>query len=162
VIQYFAGSDRNISETISLYRADLITNILNFYYGGLNTLFNQLEDKSKFPEILLSIFETYLPSIQYYGNLINSSFRCIIPKSSSNLFVSACQIIENLTLRKEVIGGIIAYKNKVLVSHLSLDLSKILIISDPFQMKTHLDEGLNFRLPTAMRIVKGSYYIRRR
>lgn len=149
------GSDRNISETITLYRAELITNILNFYYGGLSTLFNQLENKSKFSEILLTIFDTYLPSIQYYGNLLNSSFRFIIPKSSSNLYVSACQIIENLMLRNEIIDGVIAYKNKVLVSHLSLDLSKILIISDPFQMKTHLEEGLSFRLPTTMRIVKG-------
>lgn len=150
------GSDRNISETISLYRTELITNILNFYYGGIETLFDQLDDKQKFSEILLNIFETYLPSIQYYGNLLNSCFRFILPKSSSNLYVNACQIIENLTLKKEIIGGMIAYRNKVLVSHLSQNLSKVLIISDPFRVKNHVEENLNFRIPSAMRIVKGS------
>lgn len=154
MLTHSSGSDRNISETISLYRAELITNVLSFYYGGIETLFDQLEDK--FPEMLLNIFDTYLPSIQYYGNLLNSSFRFTMPKSSSNLYVSACQIIENLTLRKEILGGMIAYKNKVLVSHLSLELSKMLIISDPFRVKTHLDESLNFRIPTAMRIMKGT------
>lgn len=121
-------------------------------------MYNQLEDKARLPDILLTIFETYLPSIQYYAaNLLNSSFRFIIPKSSSNLYVSACQIIENVTLQKEVLGGIIVYNNKVLVSHLSMELSKILIISDPFQMKTHLDESLTFRIPSAMKIVKGEH-----
>lgn len=160
ILKKSTGSDRNICESIALYRADLISDILNFYYGGIETLFNQLDEKNKFSEVLLSIFETYLPSIQFYGNLSNSSFRFILPKSSSHLFVNACQILENLALRKEMFGGVIVYNSKIVTSQLSHELSKMLIISDPFRIKTYCEDNLSFRIPTAMRIVKGLFYVK--
>lgn len=79
----------------------------------------------------------------------------MMPKSSSNLYVTACQIIENLTMKKEIIGGIIAYKNKILVSHLSQSLSKVLIIADTFRRKNHAEENLKFHIPSAIKVLKG-------
>lgn len=69
--------------------------------------------------------------------------------------MNACQILENIATRKEMFGGVIVYNNKIVTSQLSHELTKILIISDPYRMKSFFDETLNFRIPTVMRIVKG-------
>lgn len=150
------GTDRNIQESLLKHRADLMVNILRLYHKDIETIFRQFDDSKNFSDKLFSIFETYLPILQYNGNLLQNVYKLFLPKSASNLYLDAIQILEHIASRKGILGGMILHNNKVLASKLSIDLTKILTATDPVRIKTtaEVERNVNFHIPTGSQILK--------
>lgn len=150
------GSDRNIQESLLLKRSELMMNILSLYHKDIETLYSQFEEQKNFSDKLYHIFETFLPVLQYNGNLIQNVYKLFLPKSASNLYLDAIQILEHLSCRQGVLGGMILYHNKVLASQFSIDLTKILTTTDPVRIKTtaEIERNVNFHIPMGSQILK--------
>ncbi|CAO1300770.1 unnamed protein product [Diamesa hyperborea] len=132
------GTDRNIHESLLNHRAELLVKILKLYHNDLNQLFELFKssEPKQFSDKLYHIFETYLPILQYNGNLLQNVYKLFLPKSASNLYLDAIQILEHVTSKSGVLGGMILYHNKVVATQLSVDLTKILTTTDPVRIKT--------------------------
>lgn len=150
------GTDRNIQESLLEHRSDLMVNILRLYHQDIETIFKQFDEQKNFSDKLYHIFETYLPILQYNGNLLQNVYKLFLPKSASNLYLDAIHILEHVACRQGILGGMILHHNKVLASQFSIDLTKILTATDPFRIKTtaEIERNVNFHIPTGAQIVK--------
>lgn len=150
------GTDRNIQESLLTHRADLMVNILRLYHQDIETIHRQFNEAKNFSDKLYHIFETYLPILQYNGNLLQNVYKLFLPKSASNLYLDAIQILEHVAGRQGIMGGVILHNNKVLASTFSVDLTKILTATDPFRIKTtaEIERNVNFHIPMGSQIIK--------
>jgi Hermansky-Pudlak syndrome 4 protein len=130
------GTDRNIQESLLRHRAEMMVNILQLYHRDIETIFEQFSEQKNFSDKLYHIFETYLPILTYNGNLLQNVYKLFLPKSASNLYLDAIQILESVACRHGVLGGMILHHNKVVATQFSVDLTKILTATDPFRIKT--------------------------
>lgn len=147
------GSDRNLQESILSHRCETMREIIKIYH---NDLFNQIEDRKKFSEKIYQIFETFLPVVQHNSMTIQNVYKLHLPKSASNLYLTANQILENIITNKGIIGGLIMYNSKIVCSQFSSTLSKILVQTDPHRIKTtaEIAKNINFHIPTGSQIIK--------
>lgn len=151
------GTDRNIQESLLNHRNELMKNILKLYHCDINKIFEQFDDAKKFSDKLYHIFETYLPVLQYNSNVLQNVYKQHLPKSASNLFLNANQILESVVAsQKGVLGGVILYNNKVICSQLSSSLTKILVATDPIRIKTtaEIAKNLDFYISSGSQIIK--------
>lgn len=150
------GTDRNIQESLLIHRNELMKNILKLYHCDINKIFEQFDDAKKFSDKLYHIFETYLPVLQYNSNVLQNVYKLHLPKSASNLFLIANQILENVASRTGVLGGMILYNNKVICSQLSSSLTKVLVATDPIRIKTtaEIAKNLDFYISSGSQIIK--------
>lgn len=150
------GTDRNIQESLLNHRAELMTKILRLYHNDLNDIFENFSDQKNFSDKLYHIFETYLPVLQYNSNHLQNIYKLYLPKSASNLFLDATQILENAACKPNVLGGLILYNNKVISTQLSIDLTKILVATDPVRIKTTAEvaKNVDFHIPFGSQIIK--------
>lgn len=150
------GTDRNIQESLLKHRADLMVNILRLYHQDIATIHRQFDEPKNFSDKLYHIFETYLPILQYNGNLLQNVYKLFLPKSASNLYLDAIQILEHVAGRQGILGGMILHNNKVLASTFSVELTKILTATDPYRIKTTAENERNvdFHIPVGSQIVK--------
>lgn len=150
------GTDRNIKESLLTTRADLMVKILRLYHCDIETIFEQFSEQKNFSDKLYHIFETYLPILQYNGNLLQNVYKLFLPKSASNLYLDAIQILENVAGKKGILGGMILFHNKVVATQFSVDLTKILTATDPFRIKTtaEVERNVSFHIPTGSQILK--------
>lgn len=150
------GTDRNIQESLLEHRSQLMVDILKLYHSSIETIFSQFEEQKNFSDKLYHIFETYLPILQYNGNLLQNVYKLFLPKSASNLYLDAIQILEHVACRQGVLGGMILHHNKVLATQLSIDLTKILTATDPVRIKTsaEIEKNVDFHIPTGSQIIK--------
>lgn len=148
------GSDRNIQESILNHRTELLKQIIGLYHYDINQIFQQ-ENPKNFGVKLYQIFETYLPVLQQNSYVLQNIYKLHLPKSASNIFLNASQILENVS-EHGVFGGMITYNNKVISSQFSPMLTKTLVASDPFRIKTTAEgvNNVNFHLPIGTQIIK--------
>ncbi|KAG5677915.1 hypothetical protein PVAND_007631 [Polypedilum vanderplanki] len=150
------GTDRNVKESLLEHRSELMTKILRLYHNDINKIYEQFDDPKNFSDKLYHIFETYLPILQYNSNLLQNVYKLYLPKSASNLFLDATQILENVTSRPNVLGGMILYNNKVVATQFSIDLTKTIVATDPMRLKTtaEIAKNVNFHIPSGSQIIK--------
>lgn len=111
--------------------------------------------RKNFSEKLYQIFETFLPILQYNGNLLQNVYKLNLPTSGSNLFLNAIQILENIQSNDGVLGGLILYNNKVLCTQMSVDLTKTLVTTDPVRIKSTAESiNVNFHVPIGCSLIK--------
>lgn len=151
------GTDRNISESILEHRANLLTSLLKIYHCDIQTIHDQFSINGQYKNLsekLYHIFETYLPILQYNGNIFQSVPILTLPKSSSNIFLEAIQTLQSCQQTKGVLGGTILYHNKVVASQLTPDLTKKLILTDPHRIKSTA-EGISvqFHIPVGVQLI---------
>lgn len=149
------GTDRNIQESLLIHRSDLMVNIFGLYHKDIETLYSQFEGQKNFSDKLYHIFETYMPILQYNG-LIQNVYKLFLPKSASNLYLDAIQILEHIACKQGILGGMILHHNKVIASQFSVDLTKILTATDPVRIKTtaEIERNVNFHIPMGSQILK--------
>lgn len=69
--------------------------------------------------------------------------------------MNGIQILEYCQSNDRVLGGLILYNNKVLASQLSVDLTKILVTTDPVRIKTTGELiNVNFHVPNGCSLIK--------
>ncbi|KAL1374416.1 hypothetical protein pipiens_018098, partial [Culex pipiens pipiens] len=144
------GSDRNISEVVLEHRANFLHSLLKLYHCDINTIYEQSNaagQQTKFADKLYGIIESYLPLLQFNGNIFQNVSSLKIPKSASNMYLEATQILQSFQQIKGVLGGTIFYHNKVVASQLSDNLTKIFTLSDLYRLKTSEYVPANFHIP---------------
>ncbi|XP_013106699.2 uncharacterized protein LOC106086530 isoform X2 [Stomoxys calcitrans] len=149
------GTDRNISDYLLQYRADLLSSLIKFYHRDLQLVYEQFPLQSQYKNLsqkLYHIFETYLQILQYNGNIFNSSSRLRIPKTASNIFLEAIQTLQCCQQTKGILGGAILYNNKVVASQLSDSLTKHIILTDPLHIRTTAEQltTTEFHIPNGV------------
>ncbi|XP_053677882.1 uncharacterized protein LOC128728252 [Anopheles nili] len=157
------GSDRNIADSILEYRANLLSSLIELYHGDFNTLYNSFvekEQKNRFNEKVFCLMESSLPLLQFNGNIFQNMPLLRLPKCASNVYLETNQILQSFLQNKGVLGGSIFYHNKVLASQLPINLTKLLVYTDPYRMKLAEMTTVTFHVPNGVSLV--SAYISKR
>ncbi|XP_043482574.1 uncharacterized protein LOC122511429 [Leptopilina heterotoma] len=149
------GTDRNIQDWILQRRASTLESILKFFHCDIETISTSLNnDKNKFTEKLYQMFETYLPILQYNSSLFFSNPSLKLPRSASHVFLEAIQILQNCQEIIGIIGGALFYNNKVVASQLSAEITKQLVITDPYRIKTPAEKiSTMYHLPVGVQLL---------
>ncbi|XP_033230252.1 uncharacterized protein LOC117181547 isoform X2 [Belonocnema kinseyi] len=149
------GTDRNIQDWIIQRRANTLESLLNFFHCDLETiscLFNN--ERNKFTEKLYQIFETYLPILQYSASLFSSIPALKFPRSASNVFLEAIHILQNCQETSGIVGGALFYNNKVVASQLGAEITKQLVLTDSYRIKTPAERITTaFHLPVGVQLL---------
>lgn len=113
------GTDRNLSNSILEHRAELLTSLLQFFHRDIQSMYDQFNSTAtghttykSLSDKLYHIFETYLPILQYNGNIFQNMPISRLPKSASNIFLDAMQTLQSCQQTKGVLGGSILFHNK--------------------------------------------------
>lgn len=152
------GTDRNVQESVLNHRNEFMKNIIKLYHNDINEVYEQFQSRKNFCDKIYQIFETYLPTLQYNSNVLRNVYKLHVPKSSSNtVYLNANQILENIITRPgSVLGGVILYNNKVICSQLSTMLTKILVATDPYRLKStaEMNKNVNYHIPVGSQSIK--------
>lgn len=150
------GSDRNISEVVLEHRANFLHSLLKLYHCDINTIYKQSNatgQQTKFADKLYGIIESYLPLLQFNGNIFQNVSSFKIPRSASNMYLEATQILQSFQQTKGILGGTIFYHNKVVASQLSDNLTKIFTLSDLYRLKTSEYVPANYHIPVGVTLI---------
>ncbi|XP_008559281.1 BLOC-3 complex member HPS4 isoform X1 [Microplitis demolitor] len=156
------GTDRNIQDWILERRANCLESMLKFFHCDLDTILQSFNnDRNKFTEKLYQMFETYLPILQYSANLFSNMPIIKLPSTASNVFLESMQVLQYCQETSGIFGGAIFYNNKVVATQLSADLTKQLVITDPYRIKAPADRiPTDFHLPVGVQLLR--VYIQRK
>ncbi|XP_013408715.1 uncharacterized protein LOC106172512 [Lingula anatina] len=130
-----------------------------FFMGNLELLFQLCDgERDKFVSSMQAVWDCYLPFSRFYGDAVSAAFESLpvieLPKSGSNLFVKASSLLQASQRRPGVLAGCLLFKNRVLVTQLSQDLTARLLLIKPQQ--SHLPCQIyepDFSLPKGVRIL---------
>ncbi|XP_017880807.1 uncharacterized protein LOC108625361 isoform X2 [Ceratina calcarata] len=150
------GTDRNIHDWILERRANTLESLLKFFHCDLNKILESFNnDRNKFTEKLYQMFETYLPILQYSANLFSNIPIIKLPKSASNIFLEAIQVLQYFQETHGIIGGALFYNNKVVATQLSAEVTKQIVITDPYRIKAPADRiPTEFHLPVGVQLFR--------
>lgn len=150
------GTDRNIHDWVLERRANTLESILKFFHCDLVKISESFNnDRNKFTEKLYQMFETYLPILQYSANLFSNIPVIKLPKSASNIFLEAIQILQYCQETNGIMGGALFYNNKVVATQLSADLTKQIVIMDPYRIKAPAERvHTEFHLPVGIQLLR--------
>ncbi|KAJ9590905.1 hypothetical protein L9F63_016062, partial [Diploptera punctata] len=150
------GTDRNIPDWVLEHRADTMNHLIQFYHKDLETICLSVgSDNLQFTKKLNQMFETYIPILPYAANMFGNIPVIRLPKSASNIFLEATQILQSLRIKSGVLGGIVLFQNKVVTSQLSSTLTKRLVSSDPCRIKSPAEPvSLSFHLPVGVQLLQ--------
>ncbi|CAG5087282.1 Similar to HPS4: Hermansky-Pudlak syndrome 4 protein (Homo sapiens), partial [Cotesia congregata] len=156
------GTDRNIQDWILERRANCLESILKFFHCNLDTISQSFNnERNKFTEKLYQMFETYLPILQYSANLFSNIPMIKLPSTASNVFLESMQILQYCQEMSGILGGAMFYNNKVVATQLSAELTKQLVITDPYRIKAPADRiPTDFHLPVGVQLLR--VYIQRK
>uniref|UniRef100_A0A1B0D979 CCZ1/INTU/HSP4 first Longin domain-containing protein n=1 Tax=Phlebotomus papatasi TaxID=29031 RepID=A0A1B0D979_PHLPP len=152
------GTDRNVSDSILEHRAKLLTSLVKLFHRDLQNIFDQCMSVSgqyrNFCTKLYYILETYISTIQYNGNIFQNVPTLKLPTSASNIFLDAMQTLQCCQQSKGVLGGAILYQNKIIATQLSPTLSKHIVLTDPYRIKSTA-EGISvgFHVPVGVQLI---------
>lgn len=150
------GSDRNMSEIVLEHRANFLFTLIQMYHCDIDSIhkqFDSTEHEKKFVDKMYSIMESYLPLLQFNGNIFQNVSSLKIPKSASNLYLETNQILQSFQQIKGVLGGTILYHNKVVASQLSDNLTKIFTLSDLYRLKSSEYIAANYHIPIGVTLI---------
>lgn len=105
-------------------------------------------------EKLYYIFGTFLPILQYNGNVFQNVPKLRIPKIANNIFLDAMHTLQNCQQTKGVLGGAILYHNKIVASQLSDNVTKNIVFTDPHRIKSTAEIiAVNFHVPNGVQMI---------
>lgn len=79
------GTDRNIAQSLLEHRAELLSSLLKLFHRDIQTIHDQFSASGQYKNLsekLYHIFETYLPILQYNGNIFQNMPISKLPKVS--------------------------------------------------------------------------------
>lgn len=156
------GTDRNIHDWILERRADTLESLLKFFHCDLVKILESLNnDRNRFTEKLYQMFETYLPILQHSANLFSSIPVIKLPKSASNIFLEGMQMLQHYQEINGILGGALFYNNKIVSTQLGANLTKQIVITDPYRIKAPAERiPTEFHLPIGVQLLQ--VYIERK
>ncbi|KAJ8680532.1 hypothetical protein QAD02_016319 [Eretmocerus hayati] len=150
------GTDRNIQDWILERRANVLESLFKFFHCNFETISSSVNsDRNKFVEKLYQMFEIYLPILQYSASLFSNLPMLKLPRSASNVFLEAMQILQYCQETNGIIGGALFYNNKIVASQLNAVMTKLLVITDPYRIKAPADRiPTDFHLPVGVQLLR--------
>ncbi|KAK5640452.1 hypothetical protein RI129_011263 [Pyrocoelia pectoralis] len=149
------GTDRNVADWVLEHRADLLKSLITFYHQDLLKMSELYQGTSSLSAKLYHMFETYLKILMYGGHMFFNIPTIQLPKSASHVFLEAIQLLESCQQKNCVLGGTILYHNKVVATQLSSDLTKKLVLTDPYRIKSPAEVfDLNLSLPLGVQLLQ--------
>ncbi|GAB0086505.1 Intu_longin_3 domain-containing protein [Sergentomyia squamirostris] len=152
----YIGTDRNVSNAILEYRANLLTSLVKLFHRDIQNIFDQTSSGQyrNFSTKLYHILESYISTIQYNGSLFQNVPTLKLPNSASNIFLEAMQTLQSCQQTRGVLGGLILYHSKIIATQLSPALSKRLVLTDPYRVKS-IAEGISvgFHVPVGVQLL---------
>lgn len=149
------GTDRNIADWVLEHRADILTSLISFFHQDLQKMSELYQGSVNFSAKLYHMFETYLKILMYGGHTFFNIPTIQLPKSASHVFLEAIQLLESCQQINSVLGGTILYHNKVVATQLGSDLTKKLVLTDPYRIKSPAEMfGINFTLPLGVQLLQ--------
>ncbi|XP_044015038.1 uncharacterized protein LOC122857111 [Aphidius gifuensis] len=151
------GTDRNIHDWILQRRANCLESIIKFFHCDFDTIAKSLNnDRNKLSEKLYQMLETYLPILQYSASYFSSMPMIKLPKTASNVFLDSMQILQYCQeTNPGIIGGAMFFNNKIVATQLSAELTKQLVLTDPYRIKTPGDKIItDFHLPLGVQLLR--------
>ncbi|KAJ8925239.1 hypothetical protein NQ315_001426 [Exocentrus adspersus] len=128
------GTDRNINDWLLKHRARTLYSLVNFFHKDFELLASIYKNGSLSAK-LYHMFETYLKMIAFGGNIFSHIPSLSLPKSASSVFLEAVHLLQCCQEFNHVLGGLILYHNKVVATQLGANLSKLLVLADPYRIK---------------------------
>ncbi|XP_055838815.1 uncharacterized protein LOC129906876 isoform X4 [Episyrphus balteatus] len=151
------GTDRNIADHLLEHRAKLLSTLIEFLHRDLQTIYDQFppaKNHRNVSEKLYHIFGTFLPILQYNGNIFQNVPKLRIPKIASNIYLDAVHTLQNCQQTKGVLGGAILYHNKIVASQLSDNVTKNIVFTDPHQIKSTAEIiSVHFHVPVGVQMI---------
>ncbi|XP_059481269.1 uncharacterized protein LOC132200089 [Neocloeon triangulifer] len=150
------GTDHSHPAWVLHKRADALFAMLRLFHGGIEEIGNGCAfDRSILVSRLQDILDTLVPMAQNYGDLFGQEPTLLLPKSASNVFLEAVQVLEFFQNLQGVIGGTILYKNRVVSTLLTAELTRKLIFSDPYHIRNSVETvPAQFELPLGVRLLR--------
>ncbi|VEN61177.1 unnamed protein product [Callosobruchus maculatus] len=148
------GTDRNITDLLLEHRANAVYSLVKFFHNDFVSLADLYQGES-LPAKLYHIFDTYLKMLTFGGNIFSHIPTLNLPKSASNVYMEATHILECCRELDNVLGGSMLYHNKVVATQLSADLTKRIILTDPFRIKCPSEVmEVSFELPISVQLLQ--------
>lgn len=79
------GTDRNVNQSLLQHRAEMLSSLVRLFHCDIQTIYDQFSASGQYKNIsekLYHIFETYLPILQYNGNIFQNMPISKLPKVS--------------------------------------------------------------------------------
>ncbi|CAH1801386.1 unnamed protein product [Owenia fusiformis] len=138
---------------------DKLFNTFTFYQHSLGEVQERCGgDGETFTRELQYIFDCYLPYVRCYGDPVASAFQSIpsvvLPKNGASIFLKASHMLQFSQRRAGVIAGCLFYKNRVLCSQLTSELTDRLLLIRAQQ--SHLPCKTitpSFNIPIGVRLI---------
>ncbi|KAL3271233.1 hypothetical protein HHI36_021727 [Cryptolaemus montrouzieri] len=149
------GTDRNVSDWILLHRNNLLTSLIKFYHKDIEEMAEIYGNSDALSAKMYHMCETYLKIISFGGNTFSIIPTISLPKSASNVFIETLNILQYLQTFDHILGGLILYHNKVVATQLSPLLTKQLVLTDPYRIKSPAETIVtSFHLPIGVQLLQ--------
>ncbi|KAG8230838.1 hypothetical protein J437_LFUL010235 [Ladona fulva] len=113
------------------------------------------EQRNALAERLTQMLDVYVPVLQCASSPFSHIPTVLLPKSASNTFLEAFQILQCCQAKKGVLGGILLYQNKVVATQLCSETTKRLVYTDPFRIKSPAESVCGaFRPPIGVQLLR--------
>ncbi|XP_044269482.1 uncharacterized protein LOC123014426 isoform X2 [Tribolium madens] len=149
------GTDRNIADWLLEHRANTMSSLISFFHQDIEIMSKLYDNSAKLSAKLYQLFETYLKYMFLGGNIFSYTPSLKLPKSASNVFLEAIQILQCCQELNYVMGGTLLYHNKVVATQLSSDITKRIVLTDPYRIKCPAETpSVNFELPLGVQLLQ--------
>ncbi|RZC43137.1 uncharacterized protein BDFB_002659 [Asbolus verrucosus] len=149
------GTDRNIADWLLKHRANTMSSLISFFHQDIEMMSKLYDNNAKLSAKLYQLFETYLKYLFLGGNIFSYCPSIKLPKSASNVFLEAIQILQCCQEINYVMGGTLLYHNKVVATQLSSDITKRIVLTDPYRIKCPAEvPTVNFELPLGVQLLQ--------
>ncbi|KAF4519765.1 hypothetical protein B566_EDAN010359 [Ephemera danica] len=150
------GADHSFLPWVLQKRADSLLGLVRLFHGGLEGLALSCDhDRTVLVDKLQVILDTFVPIAQNFGDTFGHEPTLFLPKSASNAFIEAVQVLEFCQEQPGVLGGMVLYNNRVVATQLSPDLTRRFIYSNPLNIKSCVES-----VPTPYEMPLGSRLLR--
>lgn len=151
------GTDRNLNRSALEHRANLLYSLVKLYHNNIQTIFDHFSANNQYKNLsekLYHIFETYLPILQYNGNIFQNMPISKLPNCANNIFLDAMHTLQSCQRIVGVLGGAILFNNKIVATQLYAELMKNLILTDPHRIKTTASTiPVKFHVPIGCQLI---------
>ncbi|CAL8093381.1 unnamed protein product [Orchesella dallaii] len=138
-------------------QADILYNLTIFFHRDIKSILQSVNgDRMVLSSRLSLIMDHYIPISQHHGDLFALTFGILpilnLPKSASNISLSAAVVLQTCLMKHGVLGGIVMYQNKVLSVELMQELAQKLSFIQPYQLPPAEPAKLQFACPPGVQI----------
>ncbi|XP_072390222.1 uncharacterized protein HPS4 [Diabrotica undecimpunctata] len=126
---FVMGTDKNTPSTFLQSRAKSLFAVIEFFHKDIYSL--QLNYNSKCDvEKLQDIIDSYLKMLLVSGKLFTPKPAFVLPKSSNDIFTQAIHILECCRSGNYVLGGVVSYRNRLVVTQLCSALTQLVLLTE--------------------------------